>query len=91
MLFGYWISFFDETYLFLLVCSGLNLRYNFEWKKGGDVANSLIALFFSVLLAIYPIFVSLFYRSKNNQDRLIKGDKDFNERFGSIVKGLNFK
>ena len=32
LLFGFWISFFDETYLFLFVCSGLNFRNHFEWQ-----------------------------------------------------------
>ncbi len=27
--YGFWISFLEETYLFLFVCSGLNLRYFF--------------------------------------------------------------
>jgi hypothetical protein len=29
--YGFWISFLDETYLFLLVCVSLNLREYFYW------------------------------------------------------------
>jgi hypothetical protein len=59
--YGFWISFLEETYLFLFVCSGLNLRYYFEWSKAGDAANSLFAIFFGIVLLIFPFFVSIFY------------------------------
>ncbi len=89
--YGFWISFFDETYLFLLVCSALNLRDYFEWKTSGDSVNSIIALFFAILLVGFPIFVSIFYSKKKYYDLIEKRDKVFIERFGIIIEGLNFK
>jgi hypothetical protein len=64
--YGFWVSFFDETYLFLMVCSGLNLRYYFEWIKGGDAVNSLISMSFGTILLVFPVFVAIFYRHKKN-------------------------
>ena len=62
--YDFWISFLEETYLFLLICSGLNLKNNFEWQKFGDGANTFIALFFGVVLLVFPIFVWIFYSKK---------------------------
>ena len=87
----FWISFLDETYLFLLVCVGLNIRDYFEWRKGGDAINSLLALLFGTILVIFPIFVAIFYSFKKNYILIRKGDSDFLARFGSIIDGLNFK
>ena len=89
--YGFWISFFDETYLFLLVCASLNLRSYFEWEKGGDAVNSLIALFFGILLVIFPIFVAIFYSYGKNFNRILKLDSDFSARYGGVIEGLNFK
>jgi hypothetical protein len=89
--YGFWISFLEETYLFLFVCSGLNLRYYFEWQTAGDGANSLFALFFGIILLIFPFFVSIFYSLDKNYTLIEKNDTDFKARFGSIIEGLNFK
>jgi hypothetical protein len=64
--YGFWISFFDETYLFLLVCASLNLRGYFEWHTGGDAINSLLAILFGIILVVFPMFVAIFYRTKKN-------------------------
>ncbi len=89
--YGFWISFLDETYLFLLVCVSLNLRDYFEWKEIGDALNSLFSIILGIILVAFPIFVAYFYRRKKNYERITKGDQDFNARFGSIIEGLNFK
>ena len=70
MFFNFWIGFFDETYLFLTVCSGLNLRYNFKWQTFGEAFNCLVALIFGIILVIYPFFVAIFYYIKVNYDRI---------------------
>ena len=62
--YDFWISFLDETYLFLLISSGLNLKNHFEWQKFGDGANTFIALFFGLVLLVFPIFVWIFYSKK---------------------------
>jgi len=64
--YGFWVSFFDETYLFLLICSFLNLGYYFQWKRYGEGINSLIALVSVILLLIFPIFVTIFYSKSTN-------------------------
>lgn len=75
--YGFWISFLEETYLFLFVCSGLNLRYFFEWQRAGDAANCLFALFFGIILLIFPVFVAIFYSLEKNYKRVKEGDPDF--------------
>ncbi len=64
--YGFWISFLDETYLFLLVCASLNLRNYFEWHTVGDAINSLLALLFGLILVVFPVFVAIFYRTEKN-------------------------
>lgn len=90
LFFGFWISFFDETYLFLLVCSSLNLRNYFEWQKSGDAFNSFMSLVFAVQLATFPLFVAYFYRKEKNVKLIEKEDPTFKEKYGSIIEGLNF-
>ena len=87
----FWISFLDETYLFLLVCVSINLREYFKWKEVGDTINSLLSIFLGIILVVFPIFVAYFYRREKNYERITKGDQDFKARFGSIIEGLNFK
>jgi hypothetical protein len=89
--YGFWISFLDETYLFLLVCVSLNLREYFYWKLVGDAFNSLLALMFGILVVIFPIFVAIFYSYKPNYEKIEKRNPDFLARYGGIIRGLNFK
>ena len=89
--FGFWISFLDETYLFLLVCASLNLHEYFEWHAYGDAINSLLALLLATILVVFPLFVATFYSKKVNQEKIKSGNKEFTERFGGVIEGLNFK
>ncbi len=89
--YGFWISFLDETYLFLLVCASLNLRNYFERSAAGDAINSLLAVIFGILLVVFPIFVAFFYRTKTNFRKILERNPDFVARYGSVVEGLNFK
>ena len=89
--YGFWISFLDETYLFLLVCVSLNLKDYFEWRKLGDALNSLLSIILGIILVVFPMFVAYFYRKEKNYERITKGDQDFKARFGSVIEGLNFK
>jgi hypothetical protein len=68
-----------------MVCSALNLRFNFEWKRGGDAVNSLISLAFGMLLLLFPIFVLIFYNLKKSQYLIKKRDSDFKARYGSVI------
>ncbi len=74
-----------------MVCSALNLRFNFEWKRAGDAVNSLISLAFGMLLLLFPIFVLIFYNLKKSQYLIKKRDSDFKARYGSVINELNFK
>ena len=89
--YGFWISFLDETYLFLLVCVSLNIRHYFEWKEVGDALNSLLSIILGIILVVFPIFVAYFYRKEKNYERITQGDQDFKARFGSVIEGLNFR
>jgi hypothetical protein len=90
MYFDYWVSFFNDTYLFLAVCVLINLNY-FKWPSYGDAVNCLLALSFGSVIVLFPFFVLIFYNLGKNYNKILKLDKEFKERFGSILEGLNFK
>jgi len=60
MFFNYWVGFFNETYLFLAVCAGLNIHY-LKWSLYGDVVNSCVALLFGSIIIVFPFFVATYY------------------------------
>ena len=91
MFYDFWVSFFDETNLFLTVCVALNLQYNWNWSGYGDIWNSFISVLFGSLLAVFPFFVAIFYNRKENFDLIMTRNKEFLARFGSILRGVNFK
>jgi hypothetical protein len=76
MFFNYWVGFFNETYLFLSVCAGINLFY-FKWGTYGDAINSFLALLFAGILIAFPFFVGIFYNIKKNYSRIISRDVEF--------------
>ena len=90
MFFNYWVGFFQETYLFLAVCVGLNLLY-LKWGAYGEGFNSLLSIIFGALIIAYPLFVVVFYNLKKNQVNILAADEEFFDRYGSAVKDLNFK
>ena len=87
---NYWLRFFNDTYLFLAVCTALNFGY-FKWGSYGETLNTLMALMFAVLLVLFTAFVILFYRRKQNYQSILERDEEFLNRFGSVIEGLNFK
>ena len=91
MFFDFWVSFFDETSLFLMVCIGLNVKFNWSWSAFGDIWNSAISMLFGGLLAIFPFFVAIFYTRAANFKKIQGNDPEFMARYGSILRGLNFK
>ena len=60
MFYNYWIGFFNETFLFLSVCAGLNLLY-LKFGTFGEGFNSFLSLSFVGILVAYPFFVGIFY------------------------------
>jgi dolichyl-phosphate-mannose--protein O-mannosyl transferase len=90
MFYNYWIGFISETYLFLAVCAGLNIL-NLQWSSYGEAINSLLALFFGMIVVVFPFFTALFYSSKRNYERIIGRDVEFLSRFDGAIGGLNFK
>ena len=71
MFFDFWVSFFDETSLFLMVCIALNLQYYWKWDAFGDVWNSAISMLFGFLLAVFPFFVAIFYTRKTTLEKIM--------------------
>jgi hypothetical protein len=88
---GFWLSFLNEMFIFLLVCVGINLRNHFEWKEFGDAISSLLSLLIGSALVILPIFVAVFYSQRKILKRIWKSDEEFIQRFGGVIQGLNFR
>ena len=91
MRFNYWIALINETYMFLAVCCGLNLFFYCSWKTFGDSINSLMAIFFSACIILFPFFVAIWYYKLENYKKILKLNQDFLARYGNVIEGLNFK
>ena len=89
MFYDGWIKFFDETYLFLAVCVGLNCYY-FRWDSFGNSFNSLFTLILGFFLLAYPFFIAIFYNLKRSLQLIQDRDENFLSRFGSATENLNF-
>lgn len=61
MFFNDWIGFISESFLFLGMCAALNLNY-LRFNSSGNAFNSLFALIFTIILAMFPVFVAVFYK-----------------------------
>ena len=90
MFYDAWLTFFTETYLFLAVCSGLNMYYFFKWTTFGDAVNTLCAIFFGCMLLVFPFFVPIFFSLNLNYKRVFNNDSEFLKKFGSMLSELNF-
>lgn len=90
MFYDYWILFFEESFLFLAVCVGLNLKYNFVWSSFGDGINTLIACVFGLLQFIFLLFVAIFYQLDETYARIRMKDKDFIARYARLTFELRF-
>ncbi len=90
MFYNYWVGFINETYLFLAVCALLNYQF-LTFRSFGDSINSLLSVFFGVVLALFPPFVAVFYNTPTNLTKIITVNEDFIARYGNAIVGLNFK
>lgn len=90
MFYNYWIGFINETYLFLAVCALLNYQF-LSFRSYGDGINSLLSVFFGVVLALFPLFVAVFYNTPRNLTKIIRLNEEFLARYGNAIAGLNFK
>jgi hypothetical protein len=76
MFYNNWIQFFYETYLFLGVCAALNFYY-LKFDTYGNAINSLVALFFGLILVIFPFFVIVHYNLPKNKVKIKKNNEEF--------------
>lgn len=76
MFFNYWIGFLNENYLFLAVCTCLNLHH-FKWSTFGDGFNSTLAITLGLLVILFPLFVGIFYNKTSNFQLIMKQDQHF--------------
>ena len=90
LLFDYWIAFFNETLLFLSVCTALNFGY-WNWDNYGDVISSILSIIFAALIVCFLVFVAVFYRIKKYYAKIISRDQDFKARFGNILNDIKFR
>ena len=74
MFYDGWITFFNETYLFLAVCVCLNC-YFMKFDSFGDVSNSLLTLICGVLILAQPFFTAIFYNLDRNYKLIKTKDK----------------
>ena len=89
MFYDGWIKFFEETYLFLTVCVGLNCYY-LRWNSFGESFNSFFTLLLGFFILAYPFFIAIFYNLKRSLRQIQNRDEDFFSRFGSAIENLNF-
>jgi hypothetical protein len=74
MKFNYWITLISETYMFLAVCSGLNLFFYCRWDSIGDSVNSVMAIVCSSLILLMPFFVLIWFSYPKNYIKVLKQD-----------------
>lgn len=91
MRFGFWISFLDEIFLFILICAGTNLRFNFEFKSIGDAIYTIFSWTIGILLVLYTLFFEVFYARYGNWKLLLESDREFIKRYAGVIKDLDFK
>lgn len=87
---NYWLGFFNETFLFLAICTALNFDF-YKWNSYGNAVNSLLTSIFAALLLVFIFFIGFFYNRSENYALITKRDKTFFNSYGSVIKGLNFK
>ena len=87
-----WLTLISETFLFISVCAGLNLYYNYSWQSFGDGLNTLISIIAGVCVIGFVFFVVTFYGYKKNFKKirnLKHRDEEFIARFGSLLSELD--
>ena len=65
MFFNNWITFINETYLFLGMCAAINFYYLY-FDTYGNIANSALSIFFGTVILLFPLYVIIFYSSQKN-------------------------
>ena len=90
LLWDYWIAFFNETLLFLSVCTALNFGY-WNWDNYGDVICSILSIIVAGFIVFFLVFAAIFYRFKKHYAKIISRDQDFNARYGNLLKDLKFR
>jgi hypothetical protein len=52
-----WIGFINETYIFLGVCSSLNVVYYNRFDTSGNSFNTIISIFFCAVIVLFPAYI----------------------------------
>lgn len=84
-----WIAFINETYIFLGVCAAINYHY-LHFDTAGNAFNSLLTIFFTVVIFVFPFFVAVWYSRKENYKLILSEDELFISKYGHAIEGLNF-
>ncbi len=71
------------------MCAALNYYY-FRFDTPGNAFNSLLAIFFTLVLFVFPFFVAIWYSRKKNYYLILDEDVLFIEKYGHGIEGLNF-
>ena len=89
MFFNSWLTFINETYLFLGVCAALNMSY-FYFNSPGNTFNSLLSCLFGGIIIVFPFFFIIYYNLPQVYSQVVRRNEEFLSRYGQVLEGLNF-
>ena len=80
--FRFYLRFFRELYIILVICAVLNMYY-LKWGSFGESLNTLVALVLCCITGFYPFIVYCLVQNSALRS------KRFKKRFGTLVDQLN--
>ena len=83
-------SYLNETFIVLLTCCCIGTIY-LRFDTLGNAINSILVIVLVVILICFPFVVALIYGRADVYKKIISGQREFLDRFGELVKSLNFK
>jgi hypothetical protein len=82
------IVFLNSTYLSFCVSLMLSTSY-MKFDTPGNCVNALFSVILGFVITFFPIFSGVFYTY--NFEKIIKEDRKFLSKWGSLIEPLNFK
>ncbi len=82
------VLFLNSSYLCTCVALFLSTSYT-KFNTPGNTVNSCFSVVLGFVVIFYPVFVGAFYTY--NFEKIVKEDKKFLDKWGSLIEPLNFK